>query len=399
MKTKRRNGQSVLCAWLTFAFLLACIHSLSNAVERPNVIIIFADDLGYGDLGCYGSPTIRTPHLDRMASEGLRFTDFYSASEVCSPSRAALLTGRLPYSNDMDARADLPKGSSGSPTPPYDGWNVPLMRDGKIIEQPANQATLTKRYTEEAINFISEQKGKPFFLYFAHAFPHVPMFVSSDFKGKSRGGIFGDAVEELDWSVGQILDILRKKGIAGNTLVFFTSDNGPWLIMGDQGGSAGLLHEGKGSTWEGGMRVPGIAWMPSRIKPGVTSEVVHAMDLLPTALALAEAPVPENVTLDGFNLLPLLFESKPLPARPFVFYRGEQIFACRLGEWKAHFKTQNGYGQSKAEAHDPPLLFHLGRDPSERRSVAAEHADVIAQIAEAVKAHKAGIVPGVPQLQ
>ena len=448
--------------------LSACLHvmtSQSRADERPNVVVIVADDLGYGDLGCYGSPTIRTPNVDQMASEGLRFTDFYSAAEVCTPSRAALLTGRypvrsgmcgnrrvlfpnskgglppneitiaealqqagyatahigkwhlgihegsrpldqgfkssfgLPYSNDMDARADLPKGSTSSPNPPRDGWNVPLLRDGTVVEQPVDQATLTKRYTEEAVKFIAEQKGKPFFLFFAHTFPHVPLFASADFKGKSRAGIYGDAVEEVDWSVGEVLATLRRERLAENTLVFFTSDNGPWLTMGNQGGSAGLLREGKGSTWEGGMRVPGIAWMPSRIKPGVTSEVVHAMDLLPTALALAATPLPENVTLDGLNLIPLLFEAKPLPVRPFFFYRGDQLFACRLGEWKAHFKTQDGYGQSKAEAHDPPLLFHLGRDPSEKRNVAANNGDVLLQITEAVKTHKAGAVLGVPQLQ
>jgi arylsulfatase A len=435
------------------------------ASERPNVVIIFADDLGYGDLGCYGSPTIRTPHLDRMAAEGLRFTDFYSASEVCTPSRAALLTGRypirsgmcgsrrvlfpnskgglppsevtiaealretgyatahvgkwhlgihegsrpleqgfqqsfgLPYSNDMDGRAGLPKGSSGSPNPPEDGWNVPLIRDGKVVEQPAVQTTLTKRYTEEAVAFIRKHKEQPFFLYFAHTFPHVPMFASPEFKGKSRAGIYGDAVEELDWSVGQVLDTLRREGSAENTPVFFTSDNGPWLIMGDQGGSAGLLREGKGSTWEGGMRVPGIAWMPGRIKPGVTTDLAQAMDLLPTVLALAGARLPENVTLDGIDLAPLLFEARSLPERPFFYYRGDQLFACRLGQWKAHFKTQNGYGQPKADAHDPPLLFHLGRDPSEKRNVAAAHADVLATITEAVTSHQTSVVPGPPQLQ
>ena len=445
--------------------ILTLLTGSAFAAERPNVVIIFADDLGYGDLGCYGSPTIRTPHLDRMAAEGLRFTDFYSAAEVCSPSRAALLTGRypirsgmcghrrvlfpnskgglppkevtiaealreigyatahigkwhlgihegsrpvdqgfqrsfgLPYSNDMDARAGLPKGASGSATPPEDGWNVPLIRDGQVIEQPADQTTLTKRYTEEAVTFIREQKDKPFFLYFAHTFPHVPMFASPEFKGKSRAGIYGDAVEELDWSVGQVLDTLRREGLAERTLVVFTSDNGPWLIMGDQGGSAGLLRDGKGSTWEGGMRVPGIAWMPGRIQPGVTNEVASTMDLFATALALGGSSLPKDVTLDGCDLAPLLFESKSLPQRPYFYYRGDQLFACRLGEWKAHFQTQTGYGQPKADAHDPPLLFHLGRDPSEKRNVAADHADVLAEIQQAVKTHQAGVVPGEPQLQ
>ncbi|MCL4786709.1 MAG: sulfatase [Verrucomicrobia bacterium] len=435
------------------------------AAPKANLIIIFADDLGYGDLGCYGSPVIRTPNLDRMAAEGLRFTDFYSAAEVCTPSRAALLTGRypirsgmcgnrrvlfpnskgglppaeitiaealkpagyatmhigkwhlgihegsrpleqgfdrsfgLPYSNDMDGRADLPRGASGSPNPPQDGWNVPLLRDGKVVEQPADQTTLTKRYTEEAVKFIKEQQRRPFFLYFAHTFPHVPMFASPAFKGRSRAGIYGDAVEEIDWSVGQVLDTLRKQGIAKNTLVFFTSDNGPWLIMGDQGGSAGLLREGKGSTWEGGMRVPGIAWMPGRIKPGVTTQLAHTMDLFPTAIGLAGVKPPANVVLDGLNLAPLLFDAKPLPERPFFYYRGDQLFASRLGDWKAHFRTQPGYGQPKLESHEPPLLFHLGRDPSEKRNIRADHPDVLAQIQQAVNAHQSGIVPGAPQLK
>jgi len=446
----------LLCALLAFSPALLA--------ATPNVVIIFADDLGYGDLGCYGSPTIHTPNLDRMADEGLRFTDFYSAAEVCTPSRAALLTGRypirsgmcgnrrvlfpnsegglpkdevtiadalkdkgyatmqvgkwhlgihegsrpldqgfehqygLPYSNDMDARPGLPKGSTGSPTPPEDGWNVALLRDGEVIEKPAVQTTLTKRYTEEAVKFITEKKDKPFFLYFAHTFPHVPLFASPAFKGKSRGGIFGDSVEELDWSVGQVMDALKKNGIAENTLVFFTSDNGPWLIMGNQGGSAGLLKDGKGSTWEGGMRVPGIAWMPGRIKSGVTHELANAMDLFTTAAALGGAKTPD-VPVDGVDLSPLLFESKPLPQRPFFYYRGDQLFACRVGEWKAHFKTQTGYGQPKADAHEPPMLFHLGLDPSEKRDVAKEHPEVIAQIDQAVKEHQAALVPGKPQLQ
>ena len=424
------------------------------------MVVIFADDLGYGDLGCYGSPTIRTPHLDRMAAEGMRFTDFYVASEVCSPSRAALLTGRypirsgmygprrvlfpnskgglpdseitiaealkakgyatahvgkwhlgihegsrpleqgfdlsvgLPYSNDMDGRPGLPKGSSGSPNPPEDGWNVPLMRNGEIIEQPAKQTALTRRYTEEAVKFIESNKQKPFFLYMAHSFPHVPLFASPAFKGKSRAGIFGDAVEELDWSVGEVLDCLRKQGLAENTLVFFTSDNGPWLIMGDQGGSAGPLKDGKGSTWEGGMRVPGIAWMPGRIQPTVSSVMTQSMDLLPTFLAMAGADKPQGVTLDGEDLSSLLFEGSPLPERPFFFYRGDKLYACRLGEWKAHFKTQTGYGQAKPDLHEPPLLFHLGKDPSEKRDVAAQYPEVVAQIQKAVEAHQAGVVPG-----
>jgi arylsulfatase A-like enzyme len=450
---------------LTQLIVLSIMLVPALAASKPNVIVILADDLGYGDLGCYGSPVIRTPNLDRMASEGLRFTDFYVAAEVCTPSRAALLTGRypirsgmcgrrrvlfpnskgglpsaeitiaealkakgyatahigkwhlgihegsrpldqgfdhsfgLPYSNDMDGRQGLPAGSSGSPNPPKDGWNVPLLRDGNIVERPADQTALTKRYAEEAVKYITENKDRPFFLYFAHTFPHVPLFASSGFKGKSRAGIYGDAVEELDWSIGRVLDTLKKLELASNTLVFFTSDNGPWLTMGNQGGSAGLLRDGKGSTWEGGMRVPGIAWMPGRIKPSITSQFANSMDLLPTTLALAGGTPPEGVVLDGIDICPLLFNEMPLPQRPFFYYRGNQLFACRLGEWKMHFKTQIGYGQPKPDAHDPPLLFHLGLDPSEKRNVAKDHPDILKQIQEAVNTHKSGVVPAKPQLE
>ncbi len=454
---------------LFLALAVVCCRTATAAGSPPpNVVIILCDDLGYGDLGCYGHPSIRTPRLDRMAAEGLRFTDFYAPTGLCTPSRAAILTGRyplrsgmcqigntrgvlfpdskgglppgeitiaealkargyatmhigkwhlgihagsrpldqgfdhslgLPYSNDMDPRPDLPKGTEGLAVPPADGWNVPLIRDGQVIERPAGQSTLTKRYTEEAVRFIGEHKQGPFFLYLAHTFPHVPMFASAQFKGKSRRGIYGDAVEELDWSVGELLDALRKAGIAENTLVFFTSDNGPWLTMGAQGGSAGLLHEGKGSTWEGGMRVPAIARWPGRIKPGVTSETANGMDLFATALALAGAATPPERPIDGTDLSLLLFAGRALPLRPFFFYRGDEIFACRLGPWKAHFATQVGFGgQPKANRHEPPLLFHLGRDPSERFNVAAENPAVLDEIRSAVNKHKAALVRGEPQL-
>lgn len=445
--------------------LALVLASATSAAEKPNIVIIYADDQGYGDLGCYGHPSIRTPHLDRMAAEGLRFTDFYSGAEVCTPSRAALLTGRypirsgmsghrrvlfpdsrgglpsheitlaealreqgyatgqigkwhlgihegsrpndqgfdysfgLPYSNDMDARAGLPPGSSGSADPPHDGWNVPLLRDGAVIERPADQTTLTRRYTEEAIGFIRAKRGGPFFLYLAHTMPHVPLFASEQFQGTSARGIYGDTIEEIDWSTGQILDALRSEGLAEKTLVVYSSDNGPWLIMGTQGGSAGLLREGKGSTWEGGMRVPGIMWMPGRIQPGVTSQPASVLDLFPTALALSGASVPVHVTLDGEDLSPLLFDGGTLPNRPFFYYRGLEIFACRVGDWKAHFKTQSGYGQPQLETHDPPLLFHLSYDPSEKHNVAGSHEDVLAEISALVESHRAAVVPGEPQLQ
>jgi arylsulfatase A-like enzyme len=457
--------------WLSLVpgLLAGALGSAQASDRPPNVVIVFADDLGYGDLGSYGHPVIRTPHLDRMAAEGLRFTDFYAAASVCTPSRAALLTGRhavrsgmidgpgmrtvlfpdspgglpaaeitlaealkakgyvsahigkwhlgihegsrprdqgfdesygLPYSNDMDERSDLPAGARARPDPPADGWNVPLVRNEVILERPAHQATLTRRYTEEAVRFLTANREKPFFIYLAHSMPHVPVFASEGFRGRSPRGPYGDAVEELDGSVGEVLSALRREGLAKNTLVVFTSDNGPWLSEREQGGSAGLLRDGKGTTWEGGMRVPAVAWMPGRIRPGVTSAMASTLDLFPTALGLAGVPRPAGVTLDGLDLGPLLFEGRALPERPFFYYREQEVFACRLGDWKAHFVTKGaGRGGPARADHDPPLLFHLGRDPSERFDVAAEHPEVVARLRDAVAAHRSGMVPGAPQLK
>jgi arylsulfatase A len=434
------------------------------AARPPNIIVILADDLGYGDLGCYGSPNIRTPHLDAMAAEGLRFTDFYVGGAVCSPSRAALMTGRypvrsgmygernviypdspgglprgevtmasalkdrgyatahvgkwhlgikpgttprdhgfelsfgLPYSNDMDPRPDLPRRAAISENPPADGWRVPLLRNGEVVEAPPiDQSTLTQRYTKAALAFIAEHKATPFFLYFAHTFPHTPLFASPEFKDRSRRGRYGDAVEELDWSVGQVLATLRREGLAKNTLVFFTSDNGPWLTQLLQGGSAGLLREGKGSTWEGGMRVPGIAWWPKHIAAAVTSSPASTMDLFVTVLKLGGAPVPADRPIDGIDLAPLLLAGQSLPDRPFFYYRKERLAACRLGNYKLHLFTQNGYGQPKPDLHNPPLLFDIARDPSEKYDVAAQHPDVVAKIKAAIAAHQEKLVLGPPQ--
>jgi arylsulfatase A-like enzyme len=448
------------------AALLGAAGATARAEEAPapslpNLVVLLADDLGYGDLGCYGNPTIRTPNLDRMAAEGMRLTDFYSAAEVCTPARAALLTGRLPvrngmtsdgrrvlypnsarglppeeitlaealrtrgyatacigkwhlghlpqflptrqgfdvyfgvpYSNDMDRLPGSPVGAAASTDPRVEYFEIPLLRGEEVVERPAQQATLTARYTDEAIAFIEANRARPFFLLLPYTMPHVPLFASPAFAGKSPRGLYGDVVEEIDDSVGRLLAMLRDTGLAERTMVFFTSDNGPWLLMNELGGSAGPLREGKGSTWEGGVREPAIAWWPGRIPAGVTShELSGTMDLFVTGLALAGVPLPSDRAIDGFDMSPFLFGDGASRRDVHFYYRGAQLFAVRLGWWKAHFKTRSGYGPDPVAVHDPPLLYHLGRDPGEQRDVAAAHPEVLADIAREVERHLATLLP------
>ncbi|MCC7335061.1 MAG: sulfatase [Pirellulaceae bacterium] len=433
--------------------------SLPCAASSPNVVVIFCDDLGYGDLACFGHPTIATPNLDRMASEGQRWTEFYVAACVCTPSRAALQTGRypirsgmcsnnrrvlfpdstgglpaseitigqmlkaqgysthaigkwhlghlpqylptshgydsyfgIPYSNDMDAVSDSPKGKARFWNPEIEYWNVPLMRGEQIVERPADQHTITRRYTEEAVKLIRENRQHPFFIYLAHNLPHVPLFASKEFTGTSRRGLYGDVIEEIDWSVGQILETLRAEGLDGNTMVVFTSDNGPWLTFDAHGGSAGLLRDGKGSTWEGGMREPTIFWWPGRITPSVVREMGSTLDLLPTIAAITGASAPSDRLLDGYDLAPTLFHNLPSPRESMFYYHGQEVFAVRHGMFKAHFKTKTSYsGQRDAEVHDPPLLFHLGHDPSEKYDIAQEHSHAIDTIHQLKVEHESTI--------
>jgi arylsulfatase A len=431
--------------------------------KKPNFIIIFCDDLGYGDLGCFGHPTIRTPHVDEMAAEGQKWTNFYVGASVCTPSRAALLTGRLPirsgmcddnqrvlfpdsagglpaseitiaealktkgyvttcvgkwhlgclpqylptrngfdsyfgipYSNDMDRVAG--EGRQALLEPKVEYFNVPLMRNEQIVERPADQNTITQRYTEEAVTFITQNKNRPFFLYLAHNLPHVPLFVSGNFRDTSLRGLYGDVVEEIDWGVGQILGTLRREGLAENTFVVFTSDNGPWLIFDECGGSAGLLRGGKGCTFEGGMREPCVMWWPGRIKLGVVTDMGATMDLYTTILTLAGVQVPTDRVVDGLDLSPALFGTGPSPRKTMFYYRGTKLYAVRKGPYKAHFITRSAYGNDKEVRHDPPLLYHLGHDPSEKYDVSKDHPDVIADIRKEVALHLANLTPGEDQL-
>ncbi|NLX13593.1 MAG: sulfatase [Phycisphaerales bacterium] len=426
-------------------FVLGSCSSAAVGEQRPpNMVIIFADDLGYGDLGCYGHPTIRTPQIDGMAAAGMKFTQFYAVSSVCTPSRAALLTGRYPIRSGMvgnrrgvllaDSTLGLPpeeitiatalKGQ-GYATACIGKWHLghrpaylptrhgfdyyygipysndmvptPLMRNEEVIEEPAVQETLTARYTDEAIQFIERSKDRPFFLYFAHTFPHVPLFASPRFKDQSRRGSYGDVVEELDWSVGQVLRCLSELGLAENTLVCFTSDNGPWLQYELKGGSSGLLHEGKMTTWEGGMRVPAVAWWPGKIKPGeVNLTVANTMDLFSTALSLAGVDLPTDRVIDGRDLSPVLFGREELEDQPFFYYRNAILSAVRKGPWKMYLITVDSLGgqAGKLIEHNPPLLYHLEHDPSETFNVSAAHPEVLAALHKEIAEHQANLVPG-----
>jgi len=272
------------------------------------------------------------------------------------------------------------------------------MRNEEIVERPADQNTLIQRYSDEAVRFIETRKDEPFFLYLAHNLPHVPLFCSDEFRSTSLRGLYGDVVEEIDAGVGRILDTLKKHNLAENTLVVFTSDNGPWLTFNDHGGSAGLLREGKGCTYEGGMREPTICWWPGRIRPGVVHDMGATMDLYTTILKLAGAEAPSDRVVDGLDLTPALFGTGPSPRRTMFYYRGTELFAVRKGPYKAHFITQSGYGGDKPIKHDPPVLYHLEHDPSEKYDIAKDHPDVIADIVKEVEKHGVTLTPVEDQL-
>lgn len=445
---------------------------VAQSSKKPNVIIIFNDDLGYQDLGCYGSPNIKTPHIDQLAKEGMKFTDFYSASPVCSASRSALLTGcypqrvgvpgvisaganqglapkyntlaellksvgyataavgkwhlgdqpqhlptnqgfdsyyGIPYSNDMYPSKHVPYAShclfnegfdlnkideaftnmkSGDKQPETAKNKVPLMRNLECIEFPVDQTTITKRFAEESITFIkkSAKDKKPFFLYLANSMPHTPLYVSPEFKGKSKRGLYGDVVEEIDYNTGRIVALLKELKIDKNTIVIFSSDNGPWLSKGADGGTALPLFEGKFTSFEGGLRVPFIIKWPNQIKAGgVCENLASTIDVLPTLASITGAKLPE-MELDGKAILDF-WKGKPKALTPhefyYMIYTGQSV---RSGDWKYH-KKQIFTINKDTQTDQSPALYNLKDDIGETKNVVNDYPEIAQKLAKALEEH------------
>jgi len=442
-----------IARWFLTVWIL-CLVTLAESsgttpvtkLRPPNVVVIFCDDLGWGDVGCYGAKGIRTPNIDRLAREGTRFTRFYVAQAVCSASRAALLTGcypnrigihgalgphqriglnpdettlaevlksgghatgmfgkwhlgrprsllpvhhgfdeyfGLPYSNDMWPKHPTAKPGSYPP--------LPLIEGDRVVEEMPDQAQLTRLYTERSVQFIERHADRPFFLYLAHTMPHVPLFAGSRFKGRSPSGLFADVIEEIDWSTGEIMKTLRRLRLEQDTLLIFTSDNGPWLSYGDHAGSAGPFREGKGTSFEGGIRVPCIVRWPGHMPKGRVSDVPWmTIDILPTVSALVGAPPPTR-TIDGRNVWPMI-TGTPGATHPqeayYVYYNQGELQAVLSGDWKLMLPhVSRSLGGRKAGSGGVPApyealrvgleLYHLRTDPGERSNVIDAHPEMV----------------------
>lgn len=417
--------------------LLLTLPGCEAQTERPpNIIIIFTDDQGYGDLGVSGAEGFQTPHLDRLAREGIRFTNFYVPASVCTPSRAALLTGSypkrvglheavifpfsehglnpdevtiaevlqpqgystgmvgkwhlghdpewmpsrqgfdyffgVPYSNDMDSYLYR--------NPPFQSPPLPLLENETLIESGPDQRYLTRRYTEAAVDFIEQHQDEPFFLYVAHNMPHIPLHASEDFEGSSERGLYGDVMQEVDWSVGEVMQALVDTGIDDRTIVLFTSDNG--ASLGERVGSNAPLRGGKASTWEGGFRVPLIARWPGQIPEAVVSdELATSMDLLPTITQWAGGDLPAH-TLDGMDIGSLFLNptTSASPRTDLLYYaRDGGLEAIRVGNWKLHVAKTRVW---PADVPFPVSLYNLANDISEEHNVASDHPDIVEQLTQ-----------------
>lgn len=436
--------------------ILAALSLVAKAADKPNFIIIFTDDQGYGDLGCFGSTKIKTPHIDRLAKEGRRFTNFMVASPVCTPSRAALLTGcypkrigmhqhvlfpsstkglnptehtiadhlkgqgyatacfgkwhlghhpetlpqsngfdtyfGIPYSNDMNHPDNKGKPKGGwagmdalwkDPESTLTKWKTPLMENEKIVEIPVDQRTVTRRYTDKSIEFIKKnaEADKPFFLYLPHSMPHIPLYVPEDVRDPNPLNAYTNVIEHIDAEVGRIADLLRELKLSDNTYLIFTTDNGPWLPFKHHGGSAGPLRDGKGSTFEGGQRVPCVMWAPGKIPAGTTcDQLCGTIDLLPTIASLTKTPLPSNKKIDGLDISKLLTTDDKTPRNEFVYYtsRGD-IQGLRQGK---HKLLVNGPRNKKRNprAKTEVMLFDLEADLGEKNNLAESKPEVVAKL-------------------
>lgn len=464
--------------WTCLSLLMSCLGTVTAAerVAQPNIVLIFTDDQGYGDVGCFGATDIKTPQIDRLAREGMRFTDFYVSQAVCTASRAALMTGcyanrvglhgALNHQSNVGIHADevlLPElcRSRGYATAIFGKWHLghrpqflplqngfqqflglpysndngrkhpvvknipplPLIDGNKVVAEEPDQSTFTRQFTARATAFIEQHRDQPFFLYVPHVMPHVPIFASETYKGRSKRGLYGDVVEELDWSVGEILNTLDRLKLTENTLVIFATDNGPFLSYGAHAGSAGKLREGKLTTFEGGMRVPCLMRWPGQIPAGTTcTEVAATIDFLPTVAKLIGATLPTH-RIDGLDIWPLMSgqADAKCPHDSYYFYAAEELQAVRSGDWKLHFPheyltvdgppgldgkpanfanmkpqsmqksglagiaSRHGYRVANIEES----LFNLRTDIGESKNVAADHPDIVArlkQLAETARA-------------
>ncbi len=433
-----------------FFLLLSCGDKKETKTNPPNVILIFTDDQGYQDVGTFGSPDIKTPHLDQMAKDGVKLSSFYAAQAVCSASRAGILTGCypnrvgihnaympnaktglntkettiakmlksigystaiygkwhlgdhqkfMPNNHGFDDYFGIPYSNDMWPQHPQQGpvFNfgpLPLYENEKILDTLTDQSDLTTQITERSVAFIEKNKDKPFFLYVAHPQPHVPLFVSDKFKGKSEGGLYGDVIMEIDWSVGEIIKSLKRNGLEENTVIIFTSDNGPWLAYGNHAGSALPFSQGKGTAWEGGQREPFIIKYPEKLSPGRTIDIpVMAIDILPSIAEITGAPLPE-LPIDGKSIWPLLTgDSTESPQEAYFFYyRVNELHGVRYGKWKMYFphtyRTMDGQvpgadglpGEYKMVALEDIALYDVVADKAETKNVAADHPEVVKKI-------------------
>jgi len=445
--------------------------STTNKVAKkksPNFIVIFADDMGYGDVASFGNPNIRTPNLDRMGVEGQKWTQFYSADPVCTPSRAGLLTGRYPIRNGMTSKARgvlFPDSDGGLPQDeitiaemlkqknyatacigkwhlghlpqhlpttqgfdyywgiPYSNdmdavpgskyyreeslddpafyakistYQVPLIENKTEIERPADQTNITRRYTEKAVEFIKANKDNPFFLYLPHSMPHIPLFAGEAFYGKSPRGHYGDVIEEIDWSVGEVMKTVESLGIDDNTLIVFTSDNGPWLLFRSHGGSAGPLRAGKGTHFEGGQRVPTFFWGPNFVSPGVVHDMGSTIDLMATFASIANVSLPQDRKMDGYDLSRVLAGQKFSPRKEFFYWGYGELAGVRAGKYKLHIKEVEPVVYWNKVEMDRPKLYDLETDIGEKFDLYEAMPDKVKELQMMIEDHLADTEDSLP---